>query len=43
VYAVDDVGSARALAESSPAAQAGRIVVEVHPWLVPDGIFTIAK
>jgi uncharacterized protein YciI len=43
VYAVDDVASATALAESSPAVQAGRFVVEVHPWLVPDGVFTIVK
>lgn len=43
VYAVDDMARATALAESSPAVQAGRVVVDVHPWLVPDGVFTIVK
>ena len=35
VYAVKTVAEARALADSDPAVQAGRLVVELHPWSGP--------
>ncbi len=32
VFNVETVGEARALTESDPAIQAGRLVMELHPW-----------
>jgi uncharacterized protein YciI len=37
VYKVESAEEARALAEADPAVKAGRLVVDVHPWLVPAG------
>jgi uncharacterized protein YciI len=38
VFKVASIDEARALAASDPAVQAGRLALEIHPWLVPDGI-----
>ena len=38
VFKVASIDEARALAETDPAVQAGRLVIEMHPWLVPEGI-----
>jgi uncharacterized protein YciI len=32
------VDEAKALAEADPAVKAGRLVVELHPWLAPKGV-----
>ena len=37
VFKVDSLGEAKALAEGDPAVKAGRFIVDVHPWLVPQG------
>ena len=38
VFKVASLDEAKALAETDPAVQAGRLVIEMHPWLVPEGI-----
>ncbi|MFN2531399.1 MAG: YciI family protein [Pyrinomonadaceae bacterium] len=38
VFRVDSLEEAKALAASDPAVQAGRFLIEVHPWQVPDGV-----
>ena len=38
VFRVASIDEAKALAETDPAVQAGRLVIEMHPWLVPEGI-----
>jgi uncharacterized protein YciI len=38
VFKVDTLEEARALAEADPAVKAGRLVVEMHPWMVEKGI-----
>lgn len=38
VFKVDSIDEARALAATDPAVQAGRLALEIHPWLVPEGI-----
>ena len=38
VFKVDSLEEAKSLAATDPAVQAGRLVVDIHPWLVPEGI-----
>jgi len=38
VFRVDNLAEARALTETDPAVKAGRLALDLHPWLVPEGI-----
>ena len=38
VFKVASIDEARALSETDPAVQAGRLAIDIHPWLVPEGI-----
>jgi uncharacterized protein YciI len=38
VFRVDSLDEARKLSETDPAVQAGRLALNIHPWLVPEGI-----
>ena len=38
VFKVDSLEEAKQLAATDPAVQAGRLMLEVHAWLVPEGI-----
>ena len=38
VFRTDSIEEARSLANTDPAVQAGRLVLQIHPWLVPEGI-----
>jgi uncharacterized protein len=38
IFRVGSLGEAQALAESDPAVQAGRLIFELHPWMIPMGI-----
>lgn len=38
VFRVDSLEEAKTLTASDPAVQSGRLVMEIHPWMVPDGI-----
>ncbi|HEV7743942.1 MAG TPA: YciI family protein [Pyrinomonadaceae bacterium] len=38
VFKVASLEEAKALAETDPAVQAGRLAIEMHTWMVPDGI-----
>lgn len=38
VFRVDSLEEAKQLAETDPAVQAGRLAIEMRPWLVPEGI-----
>ena len=38
VFRVASIDEARELAATDPAVQAGRFKIEMHPWLVPEGI-----
>jgi len=38
VFRVDSIEEARSLAATDPAVQAGRLALQIHPWIVPDGI-----
>ena len=37
IFKVASLDEARALAEGDPAVKAGRLTVDVHPWMVPQG------
>jgi uncharacterized protein len=37
VFKVGSLGETRALEEDDPAVKAGRLAVEVHPWMVQNG------
>ena len=38
LFEVATLEEAKALCETDPAVKAGRLVVEVHPWLGPEGL-----
>jgi uncharacterized protein YciI len=38
VFKVASIDEARALTETDPAVQAGRLALDIHPWLVPEGV-----
>ncbi|HEU4434597.1 MAG TPA: YciI family protein [Pyrinomonadaceae bacterium] len=38
VFKVASIDEARALAATDPAVQAGRLALQIHPWVVPEGI-----
>jgi uncharacterized protein YciI len=38
VFKVASIAEARALAATDPAVQAGRLAIDMHPWIVPEGI-----
>ena len=38
VFKVASLDEARTLTETDPAVQAGRLAIDLHPWLVPEGI-----
>jgi uncharacterized protein YciI len=38
VFRVGSLEEAKTLAATDPAVQAGRLVVDLHPWMVPEGI-----
>ena len=38
VFKVGSLEEAKALAETDPAVQAGRLALDIHPWQVPEGI-----
>ena len=38
VFRVGSADEARALIATDPAVQAGRLAMDIHPWMVPDGI-----
>jgi len=38
VFRVASIDEARALTETDPAVQAGRLAIDLHPWLVPEGV-----
>jgi uncharacterized protein YciI len=38
IYSGPSLEEVRTLAESDPAVKAGRLTVEIHPWLVPGGL-----
>src|SRR5262249_54090685 len=38
VFRVASLEEARTLAATDPAVQAGRLAVDLHPWLVPEGV-----
>jgi uncharacterized protein YciI len=40
VLRVESLDKAIELAEADPSVRAGRLTIEVHPWLVPEGVFS---
>ena len=38
VFRVGSIEEARSLAATDPAVQAGRLALQIHPWVVPEGI-----
>jgi uncharacterized protein YciI len=41
IFQVDSLERARALTEADPAVKAGRLSMEIHPWMGPKGIGSI--
>ena len=39
VFKVGSLAEAKALAETDPAVQAGRLALDIHPWLIPEGSY----
>jgi uncharacterized protein YciI len=37
VFKVASLEEAKQLAETDPAVKAGRLAIEIHPWMVPEG------
>jgi uncharacterized protein YciI len=37
VFKGNSIDEAKALAEADPTVKAGRLVIDIHPWLVPEG------
>ena len=38
VFRVNSLEEAKQLAETDPSVQAGRLAIEIRPWMVPDGV-----
>ena len=38
VFRVASLEEAKALTQTDPAVQAGRLAIDLHPWQVPEGI-----
>jgi uncharacterized protein YciI len=38
VFKVESIDEARTLAATDPAVQSGRLALQIHPWVVPEGI-----
>ena len=38
VFKVASLEEARSLTETDPAVKAGRLAIDLHPWLVPEGV-----
>ena len=38
VFKVASIEEARVLAETDPAVKAGRLAIDLHPWMVPEGV-----
>lgn len=38
VFKVASIDEARALTETDPAVKAGRLAIDMHPWMVPEGV-----
>ena len=38
VFKVASIDEAKALAETDPAVKAGRLAIDMHPWMVPEGV-----
>ena len=38
VFRVASLEEAKALTETDPAVQAGRLAMDIHPWMVPEGV-----
>jgi uncharacterized protein YciI len=38
VFKVSSIEEARALTETDPAVQAGRLAIDLRPWMVPEGV-----
>ena len=38
VFRVNSIAEARELANTDPAVKAGRLALQIHPWMVPEGI-----
>jgi uncharacterized protein YciI len=38
VFRIDSLEEARALSDADPSVQAGRLISEIHPWMIFKGI-----